>query len=470
LYKKWKFRLRLPEKDSINHGNLARDGLGTICNKVQPVTFEGKCENMTRSNDEISVENATAASKDDSTVGLLNGIGMGELTEEKAESVLNEAISVITEHLGAERGYVMLNDDNAQLANIASIYRDGQSEALMTASSAVTDKVMETAGGIIVAGAMQSEQFPGDPNFQRFNIHCAICAAIKTTDSTLGVIYADSNSDCKWDNRHLELLEFIGLHMGLAVSNINLGKKVRESKRLAATGTAALTLSHSVKNILQMIGGAAEIVDFGLRTNQIHRVKRSWDILKPNLERMRKYTLEMLDYSKERPLKLGACDFNRVIQGAIESLKSQLKQKNSKLNIRIDQKMPTVEMDGERIHEMALNLILNAIDIVDESGGIVSVETRYMAEQEEVLLGITDNGPGMTEDMKEKIFTPFESKKSKFGTGLGMPIAKQVIEQHNGRIEIETEVGKGTTFNVLLPAKIVSPESSVQPPSDHPTV
>jgi len=425
---------------------------------------------MAKSTDEISVENATAASKDDSTVGLLNGIGMGELTEEKAESVLNEAISVITEHLGAERGYLMLNDDNAQLANIASIYRDGQSEALMTASSAVIDKVMETAGGIIVAGAMQSEQFPGDPNFQRFNIHCAICAAIKTTDSTLGVIYFDSNSDCKWDNRHLELLEFIGLHIGLAVSNINLGKKIRDNKRLIATGTAALTLSHSVKNILQMIGGAAEIVDFGLRTNQIHRVKRSWDILKPNLERMRKYTLEMLDYSKERPLKLGACDFNRVIQGAIESLKSQLKQKNSKLNIRIDQKMPTVELDSERIHEMALNLILNAIDIVDESGGIVSVETRYMAEQEAVLLSVTDNGPGMAEDMKEKIFTPFESKKSKFGTGLGMPIAKQVIDQHGGRIEIETEVGKGTMFNVFLPAKIVSPESPVLSPSDHPTV
>ena len=63
-----------------------------------------------------------------------------------------------------------------------------------------------------------------------------------------------------------------------------------------------------------------------------------------------------------------------------------------------------------------------------------------------------------------------ESKKSKFGTGLGMPIAKQVIDQHGGRIEIETEVGRGTTFNVFLPAKVSSPESPVQPPSDHPTV
>ena len=204
-----------------------------------------------------------------------------------------------------------------------------------------------------------------------------------------------------------------------------------------------------------MIGGAAEIIDFGLRTNQIHRVKRSWDILKPNLERMRKYTLEMLDYSKDRPLRLGACDFNRVIQSAIESLKSQLKQKTSKLNIRIDQKIPTIKLDGERLHEMALNIILNAIDIVDEQVGIVSVETRYLPEQQEVLFAVTDNGSGMTEEMKEKIFTPFESGKNKFGTGLGMPIAKQIVDQHNGKIEIESVVGKGTTFTVILPAKVV---------------
>ena len=66
---------------------------------------------------------------------------------------------------------------------------------------------------------------------------------------------------------------------------------------------------------------------------------------------------------------------------------------------------------------------------------------------------MTDNGPGITEEMKVKIFTPFESKKSKFGTGLGMPIAKQVVDQHGGRIEIDTEIDKGTTFNIYLPAK-----------------
>jgi signal transduction histidine kinase len=269
------------------------------------------------------------------------------------------------------------------------------------------------------------------------------------------VLYIDSTGQCSWDNNHLELLQFMGLHLAVAVNNVTLQKQTAENRRLIATGNAALKLSHSVKNILQMIGGAVEVIDFGLRTNQIHRVKRSWDILKPNLARMKKYTLEMLDYSKERKLKLEPCDFNRVIQGAIESLKAQLKAKKSKLNIRIDRDMPTVELDSERIHEMALNLILNAIDIVDENTGIVSVETKYLADEQAISVDVTDNGPGITDDMKEKIFTPFESDKNKFGTGLGMPIAKQIVDQHGGRIDIETVKGKGTTFRIVMPAKLV---------------
>jgi signal transduction histidine kinase len=230
-------------------------------------------------------------------------------------------------------------------------------------------------------------------------------------------------------------------------------------------GQASLKISHSVKNIIQLVSGSAEVIDFGLRTNEIHRVKRSWSILKPNLERVKKFMLDMLDFSRERHLELGPCEFNAVIQSAIESLNSQLKQKKTKLHIRIDQQIPVIELDGERIHEMAANLILNAIDIVDEETGVVSVKTKYLEGQNAVQLSVTDNGPGISEEAKEKIFQPFESSKNKLGTGLGLAIAKQIIEQHNAEIQIESEIGKGSTFKVILPAKVVSQDKS-QPPTD----
>jgi len=407
---------------------------------------------MTERTNRVSTE--TIAATNDIIV-LLNDIDAGSITAHNINSSLTNVASMISKYLDADHTYIMLKNTNGDLENIAHSHRENHDEPLITTSQTVTSEVIDSSVGILVTDAMNNEAYSGDPKFQRFNIGSAICSAIKTSESTSGLIYADSQDCKKWDNSSLNTLEFIASHLALAINNAH-NFNFEQSKRLQAAGQATLNLSHSVKNILQMVGGAAEVIDFGLRTNQIHRVKKSWDILKPNLERLRKFTLDMLDYSKERRLELAPCDFNRIIQGAIESLKSQLKQKESTLRINIDKEMPVVELDEERIHEMALNLILNAIDIVDHNTGTVNVKTMYHKDSNEIELSVSDNGPGMNQDMKGKIFTPFESGKNKFGTGLGMPIAKQIIDQHQGRIEIESEESHGATFRIFIPAKVIN--------------
>lgn len=407
---------------------------------------------MTEVADNISYQDKADTQTHEDFTSILSDIDPAGLTRDNLFVELGKTLSRMATRFEADHAYIMLADDEGTLRRQASTNSGDHEEGLVTASNALLEKVVADAGALVVNDAMNSDEFAGDPDFQRFNITTVLCAPIKASDEPLGVLYLDSVSEKPWSRENVELLEFAGRHIGLVLENLRVQESLNKNRGLIAAGKATLNLSHSVKNILQMISGAAEVVDFGLRTNQIHRVKRSWDILKPNLERMRKYTLELLDYSKERKLNLGQCDFNRVIQGAIESLKSQLKQKNSKINIRIDQKMPMMDLDSERIHEMALNIILNAIDIVDDSGGLVSVETKYHAEEKLVSLAVTDNGPGISEEMKEKIFTPFESEKKKFGTGLGMPIAKQVIDQHGGRIDIDSLPSRGTTFTIYLPA------------------
>jgi signal transduction histidine kinase len=402
----------------------------------------------------IATENTTAqgvTALPSWAAGMINSC----VTPENIHEIFEQISRDIADFLGASNTYFILGFNKEQFENFAGTHTNNNENNFTTASNALTKHVTESGLGVIVENAMKNENFSGDPEFQRFNIQTAICVPLKENGETIGVIYADSTEECSWNDEHLETLSLTGSLAGLIIGSNKLREEMQENYRLIDAGKATLNLSHSVKNILQMVGGAAEVIDFALKSKQFHRVPKSWDILRPNIERLKKFTLDMLDYSKERRLELEACDFNRVIQGSIESLQSQLKQKKSKTSIRVDQNMPLIELDGERIHEMSLNIILNAIDIVEDSGGLVSVETRYFANQEEVLLSITDNGPGMTDEMKEKIFTPFESGKNKFGTGLGMPIAKQIIDQHNGRIEIETEQGKGTTFNIYLPAKIV---------------
>ncbi|MFH1613908.1 MAG: GAF domain-containing sensor histidine kinase [Planctomycetota bacterium] len=396
-----------------------------------------------------------ADSSADMKLRLLYNLGAMSLTCENQEELLRITVRAIAKEINSDHFYIMLRDLSGQMTTAAAQCRTGSAEEPITASGALMDKVMETSESVLVTDAMNNPLFSGDPAFQRFNIKTAICVPIRNRQKLSGLLYADTGDmDCDWNSAELELLEFTGLYLQMAVGADNAGCLNSQTQRLIAAGRAVQQISHSVKNVLQLISGAAEVMDFGLRTNQIHRVKRSWQILMPNLDRIKKFTLDMLDFSKERRLEYGACNFNSIIQGAIESLQAQLKQKKVQLHIRIDQRIENVELDGERIHEMALNLILNAIDIVDEQHGIVNIETKFHPEAETIELSVSDNGPGMTDEIKKKIFEPYESTKNKFGTGLGMAIAKHIIDQHKGTIDIKSEVGKGTTFVVTLPTSM----------------
>lgn len=383
-----------------------------------------------------------------SLAGLLKSIDLSGINKNNFSVELKMALARTLCYLKADHGYIMLSGKEGELEKIAAIF-NANDQSPVTANDALMQRTMKSGETIYLEDISKSHEFRDNPNFQRYNIASVICAAIKTQDRIMGVIYLESGTPDKWDLEQVELAEFVGMYIALALSSF-------KEKRLAEAGRATLNLSHSVKNILQMVGGAAEVIDYGLSKNQIPRVKKSWDILMPNLQRLRKFMLDMLDYSKERKLEPAACDFNRVITSAIESLKSQLTQKGSRIDLKIDKKIPTIELDPERIHEMSLNIILNAIDIVDHDTGVVKVSTKYLKDKNAVQLCVADNGPGMSDEMKTKIFTPFESGNNKFGTGLGMPIAKRIADQHKGWIEVESEPGKGAAFKVTLPAKVLN--------------
>jgi signal transduction histidine kinase len=419
---------------------------------------------MKNNHSNLSTANTPSGQTADTTLQFLQSLPLSNLTINNHKESLKNALELIIEQFSADNGYILLKNSDLEL--LADAHKNAQAESTTTFSNALLEKVIQNKNAIIVKDAMNNQDFLGDPNFQRFNINSAICVPINGPDIPIGVLYLDSsNQQCSWNEQNITLLDFVARYIKLAIEVVQLQQEKAENQRLITAGQVSLKISHSIKNIIQLVLGATEVIDFGLRTNEIHRVKRSWDILKPNLERVRKFMLDMLDFSRERHLELGPCQFNAVIQSAIESLKAQLKQKKTKLHIRADQSIPVIELDGERIHEMATNIILNAIDIVDENTGVVTVETKYLQEQGAVQLSVTDNGPGISDETKEKIFLPFESTKNKLGTGLGLAIAKQIVEQHKAKIEIDSERGKGATFRVIIPAKIIAQEQSPKPES-----
>lgn len=388
---------------------------------------------------------------------FLQSLSVSNLTLDNWRQSLKSVLELITERFSADHAYILFeNDDHKGLELFAGAQRNTEAGSVSTFSSAVIEKVIRTSRGVLVKDAMSCGDFFADPNFQRFNVKSVICVPVNGTIAPAGVIYLDSlQEQSSWDEEDLKLLDFVGGYVQLALEVAQLRRQNFENQQLIMAGQVTRHISHSVKNILQLVTGAAEVIDLGLRTNEIHRVKRSWNILKPSLKRIKKFMLDMLDFSRERPLELGPCQFNQVIQNAIDSLSAQMKRKKTKLHISFDRQIPTVQLDSERIYEMAANLILNAVDIVDSGTGVVTVQTKYLQQQDAVQFSVMDNGPGIAEEAKEKIFLPFQSGRNELATGLALAIVKKIAEQHRGRIGVEFEMGKGTIFRVVLPAKLI---------------
>ena len=223
-------------------------------------------------------------------------------------------------------------------------------------------------------------------------------------------------------------------------------------EHLAESAQALLTLSHAIKNIIQMVSSAAEVIDYALEIDQIQKVKQSWNIFTVNLQRLKKFLLDILDYTKQRPLELSPCDPNSLVRGVVESMKNPLKQKKVKLQVRLDPSAGQLLLDEDRVGLMMLNMLLNAIDMVEE-GGLVKIETRLLPDTGQLEIAVSDNAATIDQQVIDKLLTPLEAHHQRFGCGIGLPLALQIAQQHGGAIELQPLQDKGHCLRAVLPAK-----------------
>jgi len=220
--------------------------------------------------------------------------------------------------------------------------------------------------------------------------------------------------------------------------------------RISQAAQTALNLSHGVKNLLQAVKGGIEVVDYAFEIGDVEHAQKGWAILKRNLYRINKLVLDMLRFSKESEPEFTSCNFNSLISSAAESLKAEADSRGVSVVVQTDDKIGDARLDADRIYDVVLNLVLNAIDAVSDRTGVVNVTTELDSANGLLILRVSDNGPGIED--AEAIFEPFHSAKTKVGTGLGLPIAQKIVTQHGGTIEVASKPGQGATFIVKLPA------------------
>jgi len=230
------------------------------------------------------------------------------------------------------------------------------------------------------------------------------------------------------------------------------------NERLATIGETVTGLAHYIKNILAGLKGGTYMLNTGMAKDNPPMMKEGWAMVQRNIERVSDLALNLLRYSKERTPEETVCRPNDIVTEAVELLKVRAGENRVKLNKVLDPNLKEAYLDRDGIYNVLLNLISNATDacIYDTATSKaweVTVKTkleRGVDSGETILFEVTDNGCGMTDEVKGKLFTKFFSSKAGRGTGLGLLITQKIIHEHGGEIFVDSEAGQGTTFSVRL--------------------
>jgi len=228
------------------------------------------------------------------------------------------------------------------------------------------------------------------------------------------------------------------------------------NERLATIGETVAGLAHYIKNILTGLRGGMYMVNVGLEKDNSKMLREGWAVVSRNVERVSQLVMDLLTYSKDRKPEPTDCDPKELVSDVLDLMKDYATEHRVELKTDLDPSIDHAHLDKSGIHRVLLNLVSNAIDacIFDPDTGKdweVRLRTRREEDDETSLVfEISDNGVGMTREIRRKLFSRFFSTKEGRGTGLGLLITQKIVEEHGGNIEVSSTPGKGTTFSVHL--------------------
>lgn len=230
--------------------------------------------------------------------------------------------------------------------------------------------------------------------------------------------------------------------------------EVRElESRLTQLGLLIGSVSHGLKGMLNGLAGGMYLVDSGFQKDNSERVKKGWATVQRNVARIRSMVSDILYYAKDRVPNWEPASPTAVVEEVLSLIEPKAQENDVELQTELDAVPGEFEADAQAVRALLVNLIENSIDAcrLDEKKSQHRVAVRVQGLPDFVQFEVEDNGIGMDQETREKVFSLFFSSKGASGTGLGLFVSNRIAKAHGGTIELESEPGAGTRFVVRLP-------------------
>ena len=378
------------------------------------------------------------------------------------DELLGRILQLVFEWVEADRGCIMLLDpESKQLRTKARRDRCVGETTAMAISRTILDYVLDRGEGVITSDAQDDDRFSGGNSVVRTGVREAICVPMQGRYGTVGVIYVDTtvplgdaieHGQRQFTDEHLKLLIAIGHQAALAVEDTTYYSAMVQSERLAAVGQTIATLSHHIKNILQGIRGGSYLVDMGLENEDLGVVRKGWDIVNRNQNKISSLVMDMLSFSKEREPDPVPSDLVAMVTDIVETVQQRADEIGAAIDWAPPTDVPQLLFDPEALSRAILNVVTNALDAVeDRDGAAVTIHVECDTEAERVRVIVGDNGEGMAPETIAEIFNLFVSTKGARGTGLGLTVSRKILREHGGDIRVTSRPGEGSTFVLEFP-------------------
>jgi PAS domain S-box-containing protein len=253
-------------------------------------------------------------------------------------------------------------------------------------------------------------------------------------------------------NSEGHVLGTVGISRDVTEEN-RLRRQLMEQERLATVGETVAGITHCIKNVLNGLKGGSYMLNVGLKRKDDQLVQEGWGTVEKGIERISRLSLDMLNYCRDRKPTRIPTDPLKLAKETVALVAAAAEQEGIRISCQGNAVAP-VKLDPQIMGRALLNLISNAVDACREksysAGEIPSVDVQVKRGDGDLRFIVADNGAGMTEETRSKLFSRFFTTKESRGTGLGLCVTDKMVTEHGGDISVESTLGKGSVFTIRI--------------------
>ncbi|MEX2116091.1 MAG: ATP-binding protein [Bacteroidota bacterium] len=408
------------------------------------------CARLRRANDNIVRKLESQREETDSSFGRLQKLIEASKNINSTldlDKLLDRILDAAIKSIDADRGTVYLVDEIKKELWSKVLQGENMVEIRLPVGKGLAGYVAEKGEIINIPDAYNDSRFnPEVDKKTGYRTNNMLCMPMRNKDGkTIGVFQLLNKKGGVFGKEDEQFIDALSSHASVAIENARLAQEMVSNERLSAVGRMASTIIHDIKNPMGTLRVYAQVMK---KKSGNEEAAKLADEMIHQVDRFVNMTQEILDFTRGvSSLNMAELEFSEVMENVLDFVEKDLNKNNVQL-VRKTNFKGIIKLDQDKIVRVFYNIASNARDAMPQ-GGTLTVKTE--PSDGFVKIEFVDTGSGMPEEVKKRIFEPFMTYGKKHGTGLGMAIVKKVIDDHKGKIEIDSVMGKGTTIRILFP-------------------